>query len=151
MDCPKCGLSSPPGAQRCDCGYDFVSKTMRASYLPPVKPRPHGSMERWVRKHPATWTLICGAMFLAAAALTFQIAESYVAASPGVTGTGVGRLGDIMGLALVTGVLGVAGLIAMFWPSSRVAGSLALVAGAGGFFGVSDYVFQLSDYIFSFY
>ena len=88
---------------------------------------------------------------MAAAALTFQIAESYVAASPGVTGTGVGSLGDIMGIAIVTVVLGVAGLIAMIWPSSRIAGSLALVAGAGGFFGVSDYVFQLSDYIFSFY
>jgi hypothetical protein len=24
-DCPKCGLANPPEAQRCDCGWDFVS------------------------------------------------------------------------------------------------------------------------------
>src|SRR4051812_46683345 len=32
-DCPKCGLINPPSAQRCDCGYDFVSRQMEASYL----------------------------------------------------------------------------------------------------------------------
>lgn len=25
MECPKCGLISPESAQRCDCGYDFVT------------------------------------------------------------------------------------------------------------------------------
>ena len=25
MDCPTCGLANPPGALRCDCGYDFVA------------------------------------------------------------------------------------------------------------------------------
>ena len=23
MDCPQCGLASPPESLRCDCGYDF--------------------------------------------------------------------------------------------------------------------------------
>lgn len=32
-DCPTCGLINPPEAQRCDCGYDFVSRTVEASYL----------------------------------------------------------------------------------------------------------------------
>jgi hypothetical protein len=32
-DCPKCGLVSPPEAVRCDCGYDFVSRTVEWSYL----------------------------------------------------------------------------------------------------------------------
>jgi len=32
-DCPKCRLVNPPTAQRCDCGYDFVSRQMEASYL----------------------------------------------------------------------------------------------------------------------
>lgn len=32
-DCPKCRLVNPPHAQRCDCGYDFVSRTVQASYL----------------------------------------------------------------------------------------------------------------------
>jgi len=33
MDCPKCKLVSPPGAERCDCGYDFKTGTMKESYL----------------------------------------------------------------------------------------------------------------------
>jgi hypothetical protein len=28
-DCPKCGLVNPPEAQRCDCGYDFVSQAAK--------------------------------------------------------------------------------------------------------------------------
>lgn len=28
MDCPKCKLISPDDAQRCDCGFDFVTKEM---------------------------------------------------------------------------------------------------------------------------
>jgi hypothetical protein len=31
--CPQCHLFSPPEAERCDCGYDFASKTVRSSYL----------------------------------------------------------------------------------------------------------------------
>ena len=34
-DCPKCGLVNPPTAQRCDCGWDFVSGQQEESYLPP--------------------------------------------------------------------------------------------------------------------
>ena len=33
-DCPKCGLVNPPTAQRCDCGWDFVSRSMQQSYDP---------------------------------------------------------------------------------------------------------------------
>lgn len=32
QDCPKCRLVNPPNAQRCDCGYDFASKSMQKSY-----------------------------------------------------------------------------------------------------------------------
>jgi hypothetical protein len=31
--CPECGLFNPPDAGRCDCGYDFVSKSVKSSYL----------------------------------------------------------------------------------------------------------------------
>ena len=150
MDCPKCGQISPPGALRCDCGYDFASKTMRESYLPPVKPRQQGSMEAWLRRRPAIWAILCGAVLLIAAALTSQIAESYDAASPGATGSGVGALGGIMGVAFVSGVLGLAGLVATIRSSSRVAGGFAFAAGLGGFLGVAAWVFGIVEYIFTF-
>ena len=35
--CPQCGLLNPAGALRCDCGYDFASRSVKASYLPPAK------------------------------------------------------------------------------------------------------------------
>jgi hypothetical protein len=38
-DCPKCGLVNPPDAQRCDCGYDFVTRTVEESYLGKRDPR----------------------------------------------------------------------------------------------------------------
>jgi hypothetical protein len=33
MDCPNCKLANPPDALRCDCGYDFSTGLMEASYL----------------------------------------------------------------------------------------------------------------------
>ena len=33
MNCPRCGLINPGTAQRCDCGYDFLSKSVQESYL----------------------------------------------------------------------------------------------------------------------
>lgn len=32
-DCPKCGLTNPASALRCDCGFDFSSKKIEASCL----------------------------------------------------------------------------------------------------------------------
>ena len=34
MDCPHCKLVNPPTAKRCDCGYDFETKTLESSYAP---------------------------------------------------------------------------------------------------------------------
>ena len=31
--CPKCKLISPPAAERCDCGWDFVSASQQLSYV----------------------------------------------------------------------------------------------------------------------
>ena len=28
VECPNCGLWSPPGAVRCDCGYNFTTKIL---------------------------------------------------------------------------------------------------------------------------
>ena len=33
MNCPNCRLVNPPSAQRCDCGYDFATKSLKSSYL----------------------------------------------------------------------------------------------------------------------
>jgi hypothetical protein len=33
MECPKCGLINPDEAERCDCGFDFVTQTLERSYL----------------------------------------------------------------------------------------------------------------------
>jgi hypothetical protein len=30
-ECPKCEIVNPETAERCDCGYDFVSDPMRSS------------------------------------------------------------------------------------------------------------------------
>lgn len=30
--CPKCGLFNPASAQRCDCGYDFETKTVQTPF-----------------------------------------------------------------------------------------------------------------------
>ena len=30
--CPHCRLYSPPAALRCDCGYDFATRTIQPSY-----------------------------------------------------------------------------------------------------------------------
>ncbi len=33
MECPRCGLLNPDFALRCDCGYDFESKTVQKPYF----------------------------------------------------------------------------------------------------------------------
>jgi hypothetical protein len=35
MVCPKCKLINPNTAQRCDCGFDFVTKTVEKPYCAP--------------------------------------------------------------------------------------------------------------------
>lgn len=33
QDCPRCRLLSPDEALRCDCGYDFTTRSLESSYL----------------------------------------------------------------------------------------------------------------------
>jgi hypothetical protein len=40
MRCPNCGLVNPDTAQRCDCGYDFPSRTMKAKVPATASPAP---------------------------------------------------------------------------------------------------------------
>jgi hypothetical protein len=41
-DCPKCGLINPTEAERCDCGYDFVSRKVERPYLMTQLPKSAG-------------------------------------------------------------------------------------------------------------
>jgi len=40
--CTNCGLISPEEAVRCDCGYDFTTRTIESSYLLAHIQRKHG-------------------------------------------------------------------------------------------------------------
>ena len=33
MKCPRCGLFNPESAQRCDCGYDFETRSVDKAYF----------------------------------------------------------------------------------------------------------------------
>jgi len=39
MKCPRCGLFNPETAQRCDCGYDFDTRTVKNAYFKQDLPR----------------------------------------------------------------------------------------------------------------
>jgi hypothetical protein len=39
MQCPRCKLENPSTASRCDCGYDFETKTVQTSYAPQAMPK----------------------------------------------------------------------------------------------------------------
>src|SRR5579864_7349110 len=51
MNCPNCELINPPTARRCDCGYDFESRTIKTPYVRQEAPAP----SRWGRW--ASWFL----------------------------------------------------------------------------------------------
>jgi hypothetical protein len=44
MVCPQCKLINPQGAERCDCGYDFVSATLLQPYSIDRTRRPFNSI-----------------------------------------------------------------------------------------------------------
>jgi hypothetical protein len=39
LKCPNCRLENPPSTSRCDCGYDFASRTMKRPHSVPEPPR----------------------------------------------------------------------------------------------------------------
>lgn len=61
MECKNCGLLNPDTAMRCDCGYDFATRTMQASYL--VKPATPVS-DKWVRQYAVACGVVLGIQVL---------------------------------------------------------------------------------------
>ena len=74
-ECPHCGLFSPDEATRCDCGYDFVTKTVQPSYLAADIVRKHGGAEKFAEE-TARGNIRTGTILLAVAA--FVAGVSYI-------------------------------------------------------------------------
>jgi len=77
MNCAVCGRINPGTAQRCECGYDFISKNAQESYLTATS-------------NTATGRIAVGAqvvaLVLAGAAVTWGGCMAYVALYPGASG-----------------------------------------------------------------
>ena len=77
MNCPRCGLINPGTAQRCDCGYDFISKSLKKSYATSTS---NSSSSRIAIGAQAV------ALVLAGAAVIWGCSMVYVALYPGGSG-----------------------------------------------------------------
>jgi uncharacterized RDD family membrane protein YckC len=59
MKCPRCGLINDDDAVRCDCGYDFASRTVKKSYLT-AKDREHLDVLSDTGDRPSRWRRLFG-------------------------------------------------------------------------------------------
>jgi len=66
--CPRCGLFNPAEAARCDCGYDFATKTVTSSYLLAHILSKHGEEAKLIRESSRTY-IRHGALLLMVAAV----------------------------------------------------------------------------------
>jgi hypothetical protein len=95
-DCPKCGLVNPPTAQRCDCGYDFLSRSMQGSY------NPQAVRQAWERRRGQLWLGMCGSavvLFIGLIRLLSSPIDGVVVLAAGV----LGSLGFVVGLLRTAG------------------------------------------------
>ena len=81
MNCPQCGLINPETAQRCDCGYDFISKSVE---------RPHfGSSPNTAFSKIAIGAQVM-ALLLAGGAVVWGVAAVLSVVFPGPSGEWAG-------------------------------------------------------------
>lgn len=71
MKCPKCELENPPGALRCDCGYDFPSGMVKTPCLTPRDVRQMAPL-RQRRKRPR-WLLYLGFALLVCTGISWLL------------------------------------------------------------------------------
>lgn len=77
MNCPRCGLINPESAQRCDCGYDFINKSVETPYFT--------SSSNTALSRVAIGAQVM-ALVLAGAAVIWGCCMVYVALNPGPSG-----------------------------------------------------------------
>lgn len=97
-DCPRCGLTNPPRAQRCDCGWDFDKATLGPSYLA------SRNVGRRDGSGKANTRLIVGALLIVAGVLATIASSSSTGGGLVFYGAvAVGVVNVIRGLALRQG------------------------------------------------
>jgi hypothetical protein len=79
--CPHCSLANRDGAQRCDCGWDFTSASMKPTVLSPSDPS--------IKQKAPKWTILLPEIVLLPIALlvwslqhSFWLAFALVVAIP---------------------------------------------------------------------
>ena len=76
LECPRCGLLSPDGAARCDCGYDFDRNTIESSYLMAHVLRKHGGEVRLIEETSRA-RIRTGMLLLAVAVMVCVLSIAY--------------------------------------------------------------------------
>jgi hypothetical protein len=89
--CPNCNLINPPNAERCDCGYDFESKTVQASYI---------KASRGIASRLSRWGRLLTAIALVAI-LLFTVGSAF---ATDLLYDILGALRDLATLVLVAGL-----------------------------------------------
>ena len=77
MNCPRCGLINPETAERCDCGYDFIGKSVEKPSFASSTNTPPSKIAIGAQ---------VGAVVLAGAAAAWGCSMVYVALFPGASG-----------------------------------------------------------------
>jgi hypothetical protein len=97
MDCPRCGLLSPDGAQRCDCGYDFAERVVKESYLEAEQRRKIGDPAAVIRE--------LGRRDIKLGSLCLALGIIFTVGTHVLAGRGQGRFTAILYGAVICGLI----------------------------------------------
>ena len=113
--CPKCRLTNPDVALRCDCGYDFAEGSMKESFLTS-------------EQAPAQASIRSVARVLALGAALFYTLFALVASQAAPSGGAVAIVFIFVGLGALGAVIG--------WRWEGVGGAMMMAGGMGLWFAV---------------